>query len=243
MLSPARQQAVMDAIDRRFAPLWAKEIARASYAAAASVEQTGAVGAMVDHAAAVRDLMHRQSEVSIRMFAGPMLADMPKGSAPDLERKDFSAIIAKFALAYIMQEAIRRKIVAISDTTRGRIIEQVSEGFTQGLGNAATAKLIRDAVPIIARARSQTIARTETHGAANYGAIESAKTSRLTLQKYWIAAEDERTRIEHANMHGTQVAMDAAFDFGDYRLMFPGDPAGPPEGIINCRCVLAYVPV
>lgn len=243
MLSPAGQQAVMDAIDRRFAPLWAKEIARASYAAAAAVEQTGAVGAMVDHEAAVRDLMHRHSEVAIRLFAGPMLADMPKGSALHLERKDFSRLIAKFAFAYILQETIRRKIVAISNTTRDRIIEQVSTSFAEGLGNAAAAKLIRDAVPIIARARARTIARTETHGAANYGALESAKTSQLTLQKHWIAAEDDRTRIEHAAMHGTQVAMDAAFDFGAYRLMFPGDPAGPPEGIINCRCTLAYVPV
>ena len=53
------------------------------------------------------------------------------------------------------------------------------------------------------------------------------------LEKEWIATLDKSTRDSHANLDGERVPIDKPFSNG---LMFVGDPTGPPEEIINCRC-------
>jgi len=158
-----------------------------------------------------------------------------------IERKDFASTVAKLAIRYIGLEAYRRRIVNISETTRANIIAQVARGFDAGLGQEGVARLIRQSVPEIARARSSVIARTEVHGAAGYGAQGAAIETGLELSKEWIAAEDERTRDSHAEINGQIVGMQDYFDVGGYSAQFPGDPSLPPEECINCRCVSAYV--
>jgi uncharacterized protein with gpF-like domain len=96
-------------------------------------------------------------------------------------------------------------------------------------------------VGIISRQRGALIARTETHGAANYGADGAARATGLKLRKEWIAAEDERTRPDHNEANGQIVDMDQAFDVGGEALMYPGDPAGSAGNIINCRCGVSHV--
>ena len=88
------------------------------------------------------------------------------------------------------------------------------------------------------------IARTETHGAANYGSDEAAKQTGLPLSREWISAQDERTRETHREANGTTTSMDGTFKVGDAELAFPGDPDGGadyPEEVINCRCTVAYI--
>jgi SPP1 gp7 family putative phage head morphogenesis protein len=106
-----------------------------------------------------------------------------------------------------------------------------------------------DAVPAIKKAverifgyaegyRNERIARTETIGATNYGAFEAIKQSGLKCKKEWVATLDERTRDRHAEMDGETAELDQPFSNG---LMFPGDPDGPPEEIINCRCTEVHI--
>jgi hypothetical protein len=35
--------------------------------------------------------------------------------------------------------------------------------------------------------------------------------------------------------------MDEKFKVGDAELMFPGDPEGPADEVINCRCAVGYI--
>lgn len=106
-----------------------------------------------------------------------------------------------------------------------------------------------DAIPAIKKAverifgyaegyRNERIARTETIGATNYGAFEAIKQSGLKCKKEWVATLDERTRDRHAEMDGETAELDQPFSNG---LMFPGDPDGPPEEIINCRCTEVHI--
>lgn len=156
-------------------------------------------------------------------------------------KEDFAQVMRRRALGYISQEAVRRRIQRVTETTRRQIITAVDTGYRGGSTLPEVASSIRAVIPSIASYRADTIARTETHGAANYGSNEAAKALGLPLRREWLAAEDERTRETHAEADGQIVGMDDAFDVGSARLMYPGDPSGPPEETINCRCTLGYI--
>jgi len=83
--------------------------------------------------------------------------------------------------------------------------------------------------------RAQRISRTETTGAYNAGA-QQAYLEEGAQVKQWLATADAATRETHLDASGQCVGADEAFNVGDSELMFPGDPSGPAEEIINCRC-------
>lgn len=55
----------------------------------------------------------------------------------------------------------------------------------------------------------------------------------------WITMRDEDVRATHAAANGQAVSVNGTFDVGGYRLRFPGEPVGPAEIWIECRCVVA----
>jgi uncharacterized protein with gpF-like domain len=113
----------------------------------------------------------------------------------------------------------------------------------EGLGIQAAAKVARTQVPALSAFRSALIARTETHSAAQWANVAVATETGLETQKEWIAAEDERTREDHADADGSVVAQDEAFQVGSDMLLYPGDVTGSAEQIINCRCVVGLIVV
>jgi len=236
--SSKRQGRLLKAIEKAHEPKIAGELARAYMAYVRAWEETGLVVYDPDHERNIGVIMDGMASLSVRVMAAEVDRMLKRA-----ERKDFSDFLAKLAFRYISQEAYRRRITAISDTTRQQVIEAVEQGFADGLGQGGIGQYVRAKVPEFSRARANMIARTETHGAANYGAIGAANETGLTLRKVWIAAEDARTRPEHAAMNDVRVDMDQVFDFGEYSLGYPGDPSGPPEGVINCRCSLGFEPV
>jgi uncharacterized protein with gpF-like domain len=156
-------------------------------------------------------------------------------------KEDFAQIMRRRALRYIQQEALRRRIQRVTETTRRQIINAVDDGYRSGSTLPETASAIRAVIPMLARFRADAIARTETHGAANYGSNEAAKETGLPLRREWLSAQDERTRESHAEADGQIVGMDDAFTVGSSSLMYPGDPSAPPEEVVNCRCTLGYI--
>jgi len=93
--------------------------------------------------------------------------------------------------------------------------------------------------------RAAAIARTETHNAAMFASINTAKKIGadvgLNLFKRWIPVQDGRTRDIHIAMSGSKaISMDAKFVVGGARMDRPGDPAGGARNVINCRCALVY---
>ena len=127
-------------------------------------------------------------------------------------------------------DAIRKRVQrALQDTLTGSEREAVK----------AVASQLRKG---LALSIAQRIARTETHTAANMGSQEMAEESDADMVKEWGATEDERTRESHAAADGQTRELDETFQVGSANLAFPGDPDGPPEEIINCRCVALYWP-
>lgn len=96
--------------------------------------------------------------------------------------------------------------------------------------------------------RATMIARTETIGAANAGARGAAAASAQVMGyaegdvvKEWVSTADSRTRETHLEAEGQQVVgMDTPFTVGGAELDVPGDPFGPPEETVNCRCAVVF---
>lgn len=55
----------------------------------------------------------------------------------------------------------------------------------------------------------------------------------------WITMRDESVRATHRAANGQIAGADGTFDIGGFDLRYPGEPVGPPEIWINCRCLLA----
>ena len=83
----------------------------------------------------------------------------------------------------------------------------------------------------------QLIARTEMHSAYNAGRHAAYKRSGVVQKKGWSSmVGDKRTRPWHADANGQEVGLDSPFIVMDEPMMYPGDPAGSPENVIQCRC-------
>lgn len=94
--------------------------------------------------------------------------------------------------------------------------------------------------------RAETVARTETIGATNAGAFASARVLAQEIgdtnpEKVWLATDDSRTRPTHVTAEGQRVPLTESFVVGGFPLQFPGDPTGPPQEVINCRCSFLHV--
>lgn len=204
-------------------------------------EQTGNVTLPRNFRDRIEATYRQMAIASITMF-GSRIMDQAKARGLKLETKEsFAQIMTRRALRFIEQEAIRRRITEVTETTRDQIIRAVRKGYEDGLGQRGTASYILDLVPQISSYRADTIARTETHGAANYGSQEAAKQTGLPLSREWLAAADDRTRDTHREANGQVVGMDDTFRVGDSDLAFPGDPSGPGDEVINCRCAVGYI--
>lgn len=236
-----RQQRLLLALEMRFARRFASEISRQSRDFISRYKATGMPPPLMrTHRENVQEIYEQLVRVSVEIF-GQRVLEQGKASGQILETKDFEETFRKLSRQYINLEMIRQRITSVSDTTRQQIVDQIRRGELQGMGVDEIARAITKAVPLISRQRGALISRTETHGAANYGADAAAKETGLRLRKEWIAASDERTRQEHADADGQIVNMDEPFRVGGELLMYPGDPAGSAGNVINCRCSVSHI--
>lgn len=241
-----RQERMIGQIGRRFEKRYREEIARAMLAYAEAWETTGVITNNPEHFARIETITRQVAERAIAEFGRRMLNAPKAGPLPD-HQKDFAETLLRFAAMFIAGEAFRRRIASVADTTRAQVITAVEQGFSAGLGQDGTGKLIRDLVPTLSRGRANLIARTETHNAANYGAVQAVRETGLDVRKEWIAALSERTRFQHAALSGKIVEQGEAFiapairNNAAYQIAYPGDPSAPAYGTINCRCALSWI--
>jgi hypothetical protein len=91
------------------------------------------------------------------------------------------------------------------------------------------------------------IARTTSTDVLNEATLQRAedvqRASGQELIKVWIAQfpTDGRTRPTHLEAHGQVVPLREEFTVGEAKLSRPGDPDGPLDEIINCRCSVSYL--
>jgi len=246
----ARQRRMLARLERQAFPKVRAEIVRASKDIIRRYELTGEVHPARDHAANMERLYLNMAQMSIRAM-GREFSKQFKEAGLRLEVKTDEDDILNWALEYILGELIRERIVDVTETTRRKIVDGVQAGYAQGLGQLGTAAEILKRVPEMTTRRAAVIARTETHGAANYGAQKQAKASGAPMKKIWLAGDDKRVRrvprdaFDHLNSNGQTVGLDEPFLIptkfgGTEALQYPGDPAGSAGNVINCRCSIAH---
>ncbi len=135
------------------------------------------------------------------------------------------------------------RITGMNDATKDIIKRILQEAADEGLGTEETARLLRDQLKLRNKVRARVIARTEITAASNFGAQQGAIMTGLKLLKEWIAANDSRTRDDHSSVDGQLRKLNKAFNVGGSAMQFPGDPSGPAEQVVNCRCTVAHVPI
>lgn len=141
------------------------------------------------------------------------------------------------------------KSVLINDTTKKKLVKKLKSILAEEENlnlseQQLKRKLLEGAKEVkedLSEVRAKMIARTETGASINCGQVISAKQYGAT-KKEWIASYDDRTRDAHLYTSGLVVGIDESFDVGGEQLLYPLDPSGSPENVINCRCtVLTYI--
>ena len=131
--------------------------------------------------------------------------------------------------------ARKNKLGGVPDEIYERIKSDLEAGSQKGETMDQLADRVKARFAAIDAGRAQVIATTETATAYGQGRMDALTQAGFT-HKSWLTAGDEKVRLSH-NQAQEQGAIpnDEAFDNG---LMFPGDPDGPADEVINCRCVL-----
>jgi HK97 family phage portal protein len=151
-------------------------------------------------------------------------------------------IASEFAQEFVKARA-NQLAGQVTATTYEAIQGALAEGIGAGEGIPDLAKRISHVFDVASTSRATVIARTEVisayNGSAHLGATQLP--SDVIGGQEWIATRDGRVRPEHAAADGQVAAMDATFDVGGEGLLYPGDPAGSPDNVIQCRCTVAFL--
>lgn len=126
-----------------------------------------------------------------------------------------------------------------SAAVRNNLRQAISISINKGEGIGETSARLKNVLEKNMN-NALSIARTETTTAMNRANLDGMiKASQvLPVQKQWIATLDSKTRRSHGRLDGETVDLDKKFSNG---LMYPGDPTGRAEEVINCRCDMLEV--
>lgn len=136
-----------------------------------------------------------------------------------------------------ISEGLYRRMGKDTTKLKKRIAAEISRGIASNSTYSHIA-LNLDSAANIGFNNAMRITRTEggrIQSEATFEAMNEAKKMGAEVAKRWDAALDSRTRESHARVDGEVRELDEPFSNG---LMYPRDPAGRAEEVINCRCAL-----
>ena len=186
-----------------------------------------------EEAAAFEEAFDSVVTSALRTAGATALEDLGLGIAFDLDRpevrRQLERILGQFA-------------TKVNDTTYNELVSLFQQAESEGL---STPEIIESLDTYFDGRRSpaslERIARTTMNSAQNAGDREAWEQSGVVSEREWLSALDERTRPTHEAAHGQRAGLDEPFNVGGAKLQYPGDPQGPAEEIINCRCTTVPV--
>lgn len=135
-------------------------------------------------------------------------------------------------------------LVRIPDEVYNRIFAEISDAVNDGDPIKEIAARVEHALDVTASEnwpnRAKVIAVTEVNRAGNAAAyaagLQAERIEGVPMIKKWLDSDDRRVRPTHRHADGQERPLSQPFNVGGSLLMFPGDPVGLPEDVINCRC-------
>jgi len=172
-----------------------------------------------------------------------------KVMADDVATSTTHSIAAQLGIAFdqsnrlldgvIASQSGSRVTTAPADLTRV-MMERLQQSYDEGDSIPRAARAMRKAGYTHSKAYAERIARTELIGAVNAASLAQVQGATTIPYKLWMATNDQRTRPHHREADGQTVPIDSTFTVGGFRLEYPGDPNGPGEEVILCRCTMGY---
>jgi hypothetical protein len=131
-----------------------------------------------------------------------------------------------------------RVVAGSQDVAAQVILNALSEGWTVD----QTAAALKDTLGLQADWQAWMLARTDLVSIGNAASHQAAASLGDSGPQYkrWTTAGDNRVRPTHVAADGQVVGIGDPYEVGDGELMYPGDPDGPDEEVINCRCVSVF---
>jgi HK97 family phage portal protein len=139
-------------------------------------------------------------------------------------------------LAPQAQKFLQEKMFEIADLVDEPVAKALRASLDEGIRLGESVDKIADRVESVfdvERMRARRIARTEVAESFNGGRFATMKEAGIEKIE-WLSARDNRVRDSHVDVDGEVIVLGDRFSNG---LLYPLDPAGPPEEIVNCRCV------
>ena len=149
------------------------------------------------------------------------------------------------AAAYLNESGNR--LVRLPDEVYALVVRELERGHGLGESIPDLATRVRRVLTVSGSdywpGRAVTVARTETIGAVNAGAYfgavrDASERGDPAPFKAWLSTADPRTRPTHVEADGQRTLLTSPFIVGGAQLLFPGDPRGPAQETIMCRCTL-----
>jgi hypothetical protein len=140
-------------------------------------------------------------------------------------------------------------LVRIPDEVYNLVFGEINDGVNAGGSTDDIARMV-DAVLETTGSerwanRARVIAITEVtraYGAGTTAAgLEQSRVTGRLLQKRWRTEHDDRVRASHRAIDGVTIPLYQPFNVGGYPMLFPGDPQGPADEVVGCRCDLVIV--
>lgn len=118
-----------------------------------------------------------------------------------------------------------------------KLTSAITQGIIQGENIDEIAERLAEVTDMDRNAAVRNAA-TMTTSAQNAGRVDGMKRAEdmgVKLKQRWLATLDGHTRPSHRRCDGELREIGKKFSNG---LLYPGDPAGPPAEVYNCRCVI-----
>lgn len=199
--------------------------------------------ALKGQVSAIVDKLHGDSYATIDSYlkscyetgyVGTMY-DVAKQGVPIITPIDQAAAVKAVLTDSKVSEGYYNHLGVNYSRLKKTITQEISRGIASSLPYRDIARNINN-VSQSGLNNAKRIARTEGHRiqqTSTRDAQLAAKAKGADVVKQWDAALDGRTRDSHRRVDGEIRELDEKFSNG---LMFPGDPSGRAEEVINCRC-------
>ena len=141
-----------------------------------------------------------------------------------------------------LQDIIENRTFRASEYTMkrltGEVLPKIQEGIKEGKSLGKTTESLKTEFKDMTDSQLTRISRTETQSTYNQSKFETMMQSEAVTGKRWKSSGRSNSRRTHRRADGQTVAVDEPFRVGGEKLMYPGDPDGSPENIINCACTM-----